>query len=290
MVTTPLKPPATGSSAQNAAQTLQDAKAKKAAQEFESIFTTMMLKSMRSATISQEDENQFLPTSLGEKIYTEMLDEEYGKMASKQGTLGLAQLILKQIEKNGGASMQSLQMLKGLKNQPWMLDKQFIPSSGQTVSNNAAAQALGKVSQWASYITAAGKKYNVDPGLISAVIAQESGGDPNAVSSKGAKGLMQLMDSTASEMGVTRPFQPQSNIMGGTKYLKQLLDKFSGNEPLALASYNAGPAAVEQYKGVPPFDETVRYVTGVLNLKQQLSQTTAAPRSVTKELSNGTAH
>ncbi len=144
MVTTPLKPPATGSSAQNAAQTLQDAKAKKAAQEFESIFTTMMLKSMRSATISQEDENQFLPTSLGEKIYTEMLDEEYGKMASKQGTLGLAQLILKQIEKNGGASMQSLQMLKGLKNQPWMLDKQFIPSSGQTVSNNPPPRLSAK--------------------------------------------------------------------------------------------------------------------------------------------------
>jgi Rod binding domain-containing protein len=289
MVTSPLQSIATGSPAQNTAQTLHDAQAKKAAQEFESIFTTMMLKSMRGATASQEDDNQFLPTSLGEKIYTEMLDEEYGKIASKTGTIGLANLILKQIQKDGGASMPSLQMLKGLNIQPWMLDKSFVPTNGASGPKEALNTTLGNLDQWMSYITDASRKYNVDPHLISAVIMQESGGNPNAVSSKGAKGLMQLMDTTASTLGVTQPFAPQANIMGGTKYLKQLLDKFDGNEALALASYNAGPAAVDQYKGIPPYDETKRYVTGVLNLKQQLSQTKAASQPITKETSDGTA-
>jgi Rod binding domain-containing protein len=280
MVTSPLQPPAPGSGAQKTLQTAQDAKAKKVAQEFESIFTTMMLKSMRGAMSPQEDENQFLPKSLGEKIYTEMLDEEYGKMASKQGTIGLANLILKQIQKDGGASMPSLQMLKSLNIRPWMLDKQFIPSG------NTSKQTSGNVAQWTPYVLAASKEYNVDPRLISAVITQESGGNTYAVSPKGAKGLMQLMDSTASAMGVTQPFAPQSNIMGGTKYLKQLLDKFNGNESLALASYNAGPAAVEQYNGIPPYDETQRYVKSVLDLKQQLSRT----QPLTEETTNGSAH
>jgi Rod binding domain-containing protein len=286
---TPMQSPTTGSPAQNTAQTLQDAKAKKVAQEFESIFTTMMLKSMRGATAAQDDENQFLPTSLGEKIYTEMLDEEYGKIASKQGTIGLANLILKQLQKDGGASMPSMQMLKGLNIQPWMLDKQFVPSSGASGSNGASGAPAANLDQWLPFITAAARQYNVDPHLISAVIMQESSGNPNAVSSKGAKGLMQLMDTTASTLGVTRPFAPQANIMGGTKYLRQLLDKFDGNEALALASYNAGPAAVDQYKGIPPYDETKRYVTGVLNLRRQLSEIKAAPQPVTKETSDGTA-
>jgi Soluble lytic murein transglycosylase and related regulatory proteins (some contain LysM/invasin domains) len=286
MATTPVISPSSASDTQKTLQMFQDARAQKVSQEFESIFTTMMLKSMRSATAPQEDENQFLPQSLGEKIYTEMLDEEYGKIASKQGTIGLANLILKQIQKDGSASTASLQMLKGLKSQPWMLDKQFIPSSGASVSKDATAS----VAQWAPYISAASKQYNVDPHLIAAIISQESGGNPNAVSPKGAKGLMQLMDSTASTMGVTRPFAPQSNIMGGTKYLKQLLDKFNGDEALALASYNAGPAAVEQYNGVPPYNETERYVTSVLSLKQQLSQATAALKPLTEDTTDGSAH
>lgn len=290
MTITPVFTPISASDSQKTLLMLQDAKAQNVAREFESIFTTMMLKSMRSAITPQEDENPFLSKSLGEKIYTEMLDEEYGKLASKQGTIGLANLILQQIQKNGAAAMPSLRMLKGLNNQPWMLDKQFIPSTGAAVPKDAAGQALGAVARWAPYISAASKQYGVDPDLIAAIITQESGGNPNAVSPKGAKGLMQLMDSTASDMGVTRPFSPQSNIMGGTKYLKQLLDAFNGDESLALASYNAGPAAVEQYNGIPPFDETKRYVTGVLDLRQRLSQSTAARKQLTEETQDGIAH
>ncbi len=100
------------------------------------------------------------------------------------------------------------------------------------------------------------------------MITQESGGNPFAVSKAGAKGLMQLMDSTATDLGVENSFSPRSNIMGGTKYLKFLLEKFDGNEQLALASYNAGPASVDKYKGIPPYIETQKYVKSVLDLKQ----------------------
>jgi soluble lytic murein transglycosylase-like protein len=111
----------------------------------------------------------------------------------------------------------------------------------------------------------------VDKNLVSAVIVQESGGNPLAISPKGAKGLMQLMDTTAASLGVTAPFSPWANVNGGTKYLRFLLDKFGGNERLALASYNAGPAAVEKYRNVPPYRETQEYVDSVLKLRRQFA-------------------
>jgi soluble lytic murein transglycosylase-like protein len=82
---------------------------------------------------------------------------------------------------------------------------------------------------------------------------------------------MQLMDTTAADMGVYAPFSPWANITGGTKYLRLLLDKFSGNERLALASYNAGPAAVERYGTIPPYRETQDYVASVLDLRRQFA-------------------
>lgn len=92
---------------------------------------------------------------------------------------------------------------------------------------------------------------------------QESGGDPGARSSKGAIGLMQLMPETARELGVD-PNDPQQNIIGGVRYLGQMLKRFGGNVAYALAAYNAGPRAVEEYHGVPPFAETQAYVASVL--------------------------
>jgi soluble lytic murein transglycosylase-like protein len=82
---------------------------------------------------------------------------------------------------------------------------------------------------------------------------------------------MQLMDTTAADMGVKQPFSPWANIFGGTKYLRQMLDRFNGNEQLALASYNAGPGAVEKYGAVPPYPETQNYVKSVLALRQHLA-------------------
>lgn len=122
--------------------------------------------------------------------------------------------------------------------------------------------------QLRSVIGPAASKYDLDPNLVAAVIWTESSGDPNAVSVKGARGLMQLMPETAKELGVTRIMDPGQNVDGGTRYLRQLMDQHNGDLQLALAAYNAGPGAVARYGGIPPYRETQHYVQKVMSLYQ----------------------
>lgn len=108
------------------------------------------------------------------------------------------------------------------------------------------------------------RQHQLHPALIRAVIKAESGFDPMAVSRAGAIGLMQLMPQTAVRLEVRDLYDPEDNIGGGTKYLRQLLDRFRGNLPLALAAYNAGEHTVDRYRGLPPIDETRQYVRKVI--------------------------
>ena len=107
-------------------------------------------------------------------------------------------------------------------------------------------------------------KYGLDPKLVHKIIEVESYYNPKSVSKKGALGIMQLMPETAREMGVQDPFDPEQNIAGGTKYLATLLEMFKGDLQKALAAYNAGPSAVQNYGGIPPYPETQTFVAKVL--------------------------
>lgn len=106
-------------------------------------------------------------------------------------------------------------------------------------------------------------RHNIDPDLVKAIIMAESGYNPNAVSKKGAKGLMQLMPSTAEALGVEDAFNPEQNISGGVRYFKQLVNRFDGDVKLALAAYNAGSKIVRHYQGIPPFKSTHYYIEKV---------------------------
>lgn len=114
-------------------------------------------------------------------------------------------------------------------------------------------------------LAAAGNVHNLDVDLLASVVKAESGGNAQAVSRAGAQGLMQLMPQTAAQLGVQNSFQPDENVRGGTAYLDALLTQYGNNLALALAAYNAGPAAVNKYHGIPPYRETRAYVARVIH-------------------------
>lgn len=132
-------------------------------------------------------------------------------------------------------------------------------------------ESVGSV-PYQNEITAAASKYGVDPALLAGLVKQESNFNPAARSGVGAKGLTQLMDATARGLGVTDPFDPAQSLDAGAKFLSGLLRQFHGDQSLALAAYNAGPGAVQKYGGIPPYQETQRYVPKVLGLYEQFKR------------------
>jgi soluble lytic murein transglycosylase len=132
------------------------------------------------------------------------------------------------------------------------------------VPGYAKIRRSARSARYNKFIQTAAQQYKLDPELVRAVIDVESDFDPYAVSQKGAMGLMQLMPGTAKEMRVAAPFEPQDNIMGGSRYLRQLIDLFDGDLRLALAAYNAGPTIVLAKGTIPSIPETENYVKRVL--------------------------
>lgn len=145
-----------------------------------------------------------------------------------------------------------------------------------TAAPMSAGPATGAATPFAAEIEAAAQQEGVDPALLKALIRQESNFNPNAVSPAGATGLTQLMPATAAGLGVTDPTDPKQALAGGAKYLRQQLDRFGGDEKMALAAYNAGPGAVARFGGVPPYAETQNYVQKVLGYAEQYRTAGAA--------------
>lgn len=152
-------------------------------------------------------------------------------------------------------------------------------SAYSPLTQSASGEAGG---EYESLIDEAAARNGLDPAVLHGLIQQESGFDPSATSSAGASGLTQLMPGTASSLGVADPLNPAESIEGGARYLGQLMDQFGGNTEDALAAYNAGPGAVEQYGGTPPYAETQSYVGKVLGYAESYRQ--SHPSTVTGAL------
>ena len=156
---------------------------------------------------------------------------------------------------------------------PWTLNT-LAPAVEGTVEVTAGDfRVAPRENRFDYLITEAATRYGVDVDLIRAVIRAESNFNPRAKSPVGASGLMQLMPALQQDFGITDPFDPRQNVMGGVRYLRRLLDMHGGNVALALASYNAGPGNVARYGGIPPFRETRNYVKKITGFWNQPSGT-----------------
>lgn len=195
------------------------------------------------------------------------LQEQFGMPGNIPG-MGFSQKLEKEMQKAMGAE-PAAQAEENV--QASSVDKAQAISAVQKTEN--AKKISSKVlddmpladQNLSTLIEAAARKYKVDPKLVAAVAEVESNGNQNAVSSAGAIGVMQLMPDTAASLGVD-PYNKQQNVEGGAKYLRQMLDTFGGDTKKAVAAYNAGPGAVKDYGGVPPYKETQNYVNKVLDI------------------------
>ncbi len=138
------------------------------------------------------------------------------------------------------------------------------PTSRKTAGPTATLQTTVNPVDLKQAVNSAGERHQIDPDFINSVIRAESGFNNRAVSKKGAQGLMQLMPQTASQLGVANSFDPNANVEGGTKYLRELLEKYNYDVVKTLAAYNAGPKRVDQYHGAPPYYETQAYIARII--------------------------
>ena len=263
---------------------------KTVAVKFESLFLNMIFDSMSK----EVEKGSFIDKGTGYKIYNSLFYEAVANNNSYGKGIGIAKMIvdyfkehLSLIARDGikelGSSVASMSATGNLFQAYGLASKyggagveglklNALESNGASAndSDSDAAVFTGDYVTADGLVKKASEIYGIPYGLIKAVMKTESDFNPYAVSNKGAVGLMQLMPKTAEELGVD-PYDPEGNVLGGTLYLKQLLDRYGGDTELALAAYNAGIGNVEKYNGIPPFEETENYVKTVLAYYKEYS-------------------
>ena len=240
-------------------------RAAKAAKDFESVLTGMMLKSMTSQSKGLLGGGDEEGSGQGKDMYDMFFQNGMASYMTKSNSMGIAEKIYRQITGEELPAAYKQKTLPGSPLSPGLREQ--IKSFPVVTPSISSMERLDKFEP----ITAeASKKFGVSQNLIKAIILAESAGNEKAVSKAGAKGLMQLMDGTASTLGVHNSFNAKENIMGGSSYISQMLSRYKGDVKLALAAYNAGPGNVDKFKGIPPFDETKAYVTRVMGYLKTL--------------------
>jgi Rod binding domain-containing protein len=269
---------------------------KKATKEFESFFLYQLLKSMRK-TVPESSlaGNTPMAGGMGKKVFTDMFDMELGRRLTTSRGKSIADLMYGSMERvvearysddkkispqDTGQRMIPMEHLRErtpVDVQPMQPIDRSEGTSPIPLSSGVRPKVGNRIrEQFGHVIDEAAGASRLDPALIEAVIRAESAGNPRAVSRAGAKGLMQLTDTTAGDLGVRDSLDPRSNVMAGSRYLAALMER-SGDLRLALAAYNAGPATVEKYEGIPPYKETKEYVDKVVRL-YSVNRTLSADR------------
>ena len=232
----------------------------KAAIDFESLLTQMMLKSMTKSTGGLFGEKGY-----GSDVYNTLFESEIAKYMTKSKSMGIASMVYKKIT-GEELDMNKLELNNfGSRSLNEILLRSNSGNNEQTNKVKPNAASLKRLKKFEPIIEKIAKKYGVSASIVKSIILAESAGKHDAVSRVNAKGLMQIMDNTAKELGVKNVFDPEENIEGGTKYFSRLYNKFDGNIELALAAYNAGPDSVKKYNGIPPYKETQNYIARIKN-------------------------
>jgi Rod binding domain-containing protein len=225
----------------------------KASKDFESLMTTMLIKSM-----TQENKGMFGEDNegFGNDMMSVLFESQLADMITKSKGLGIAEMIYKKL------TGENLPITIPIKTNERPID---IKTEDNTAYSKVepSRSSLERLKNYEDIIKEAAEEYGVPENIIKSVILTESAANPRAISKCKAKGLMQLMDGTAKDMGVRNVWDARENIFGGTKYLSLMLRQYNGDLKLALAAYNAGPGNVDKYNGIPPFNETKQYVARV---------------------------